>query len=64
MSERLHYPERHAKALGVILLQEKERDEFNSLTDAQKGYFLHWCRSNWRDDNAWSRGMRKAKAQR
>lgn len=61
---RQHWPERHAKALGIILLQPEEKAEFAALTDAQKGFFLHWCRSNWRDDNAWSRGMRKARAQR
>ncbi len=61
-------PEINAKPLGIIMLRDDERDEFASLSEAQKGFFLHWVRSNERrlriGVDWWKRGMRKAREQR
>ncbi|MDB5531575.1 MAG: hypothetical protein JWR51_4678 [Devosia sp.] len=58
-------PELKAKSLAFILLDDKEKASFDALTFAQKGYFLHWFRSN-RDKAAptWPAMIRRAKEQR
>lgn len=57
-------PELHAKAVAFIMLREDERAAFLALTPAQRGYFLHWCRSNPKRNPAWEWMIRRAKAQR
>jgi hypothetical protein len=69
-------PELSAKPLGFIMLRPNERAEFDALSERQRGFFLHWVKSNgkrlgivdrwWRGDgmNWWKTGMRKAREQR
>lgn len=39
-------PELSAKPIGFVMLRDHERAEFDTMSAAQKGYFLHWLRSN------------------
>lgn len=65
LPERMPRPEREAKPLTFMLLGDDEKAEFYALTDPQKGYFLHWVRSNPRwSQGGWSRAIRKAREQR
>ncbi len=59
-------PEMNAKPLGFIMLRDHERAEFDALSLAQKGYFLHWLRSNQRYNHgdSWRKAVRKAREQR
>lgn len=58
-------PEATAKPIGLIIPRDEEMAAWNALTEAQRGYFLHWVRSN--QDYAgdwWKTAMRKAREQR
>ena len=57
-------PELSAKPICFILLREHEEAMFNALSDAQKGYFLHWYRSNPRQNKTWEWMIARAKANR
>lgn len=55
-----------AKPIGLIVPMESDVAEFKALSDQQKGYFLHWVRSNERrcTGDWWKTAMRKAREQR
>ena len=57
-------PELHAKSVAFIMLRDHERAAFETMTPAQRGYFLHWCRSNQKRNPSWGWMIRRAKAQR
>lgn len=58
-------PEKNAKPLGFIMLRDHERAEFNALSEAQRGYFLHWVRSNRNcAGDYWNVAIKKAREQR
>lgn len=57
-------PELTAKPIGFILLQDEERQAFYELTERQRGYFLHWWRSNQKRQPDWFWLCRRARAAR
>jgi hypothetical protein len=63
LPEKMPRPEREAKPVGFIMLRADERAQFDALSSMQKGYFLHWLRSNPKDPQ-WSKAMLKAIGQR
>ena len=71
-------PELNAKPVGFVAMLKAERAGFEALSKAQRGYALHWVRSNeqrknrngsifayWRGKrDLWKAAIRKAKEQR
>lgn len=57
-------PELTAKPLGFIMLRPHEQAAFDAMTEAQKGYFLHWCRSNPWSGRSWDKMVDRAKEPR
>lgn len=57
-------PELRAKPIGFILLDDDDREMFYALTEPQRGYFLHWWRSNPQRLPKWKWLIERAKAQR
>lgn len=39
-------PEMTAPHVGLLLFGDRNKAIFNALSDRQKGYFVHWVRSN------------------
>jgi hypothetical protein len=57
-------PVNKLKSVAFIMLRDHERTAFRTMTPAQRGYFLHWCRSNPKRRPSWESMIRRAKAQR
>lgn len=60
-------PEMNSKPIGFIMMPDSQKEAFAKLADHQKGYVLHWCRSNRRARltwDTWSWLVRRAKEQR
>lgn len=59
------HAEMSAKPIGLVIPSEDDLAAFKALSQPQKGYFLHWVRSNQRYAGDWfTTAIRKAKEQR
>lgn len=58
------HEQRIAKPLGIIMPSVGEKAAFDSLSERQKAYFLHWVSSNRRQWNWFWTGIRKTREQR
>lgn len=57
-------PELLQKPLALILPSDEDMALWETLTTRQRGYALHWMRSNRLDEVSMRRIVKKAKAQR
>lgn len=56
--------EMQSKPLAFMLLGKGQVQEFYGMSEAQKGYFLHWYRSNQKVERDWNWMIRRAKERR
>ena len=57
-------PELSSAPLGFIMMRQHEKAAYEAMTIEQKGYFIHWIRSNPWNQRSWGKMIKRAKGQR